>query len=103
MPKADDIIKAQLARLGSKKRKPRTPAPAPATTDTAKAAKVSVSLYPEDHERIRAIVAHLAQAGHVVSASRALQLALRTARVGPELVTAHEQAQDGRRTKGGTA
>jgi len=104
MPKSDDLLKAQLARLTpAKKRKARTTATRTAPAVTGKAGKVSVSLYPADHERIRAIVRYLADHGHVVSASRAMQLAVRTAPIGPQLETALAEihAQDGRRRDSG--
>lgn len=66
-----------------------------------KSEKVMISLYPEDQDRIRELLAWFASQGKTINTSLAIKSALRAARTGSELLDAYEQARslDQRRKK----
>lgn len=103
-----DTLQARLARSldqanrnegkGGAKVGRQSPAPAPLPAG-GKCTKLSVSLFETDLRRLDAIGAYMAERGHRLSTSHLVKLALRTAPLSEELVTALDQtrAEDGRK------
>jgi hypothetical protein len=77
----------------------RTPAPMAPITAERKCSKISISLFETDLERLGSIRAYMASRGEMISTSQAVKLALRTAPLAEDLLTALNaiRAEDGRK------
>ena len=58
-----------------------------------KSEKVMISLYPEDQDRIRELLAWFAAQGKTINTSLVIKSALRAVRTGSELLEGYEQAR----------
>lgn len=80
--------------------KPKTArtAPKPRTSKGAKYARLSISLFPTDLDRLNAIRSYLGARGHQITTSQAIKVALRTSRLSEDLTEALRaiKAEDGR-------
>lgn len=72
--------------------------PASTAADGRRCSRVTVSLYPADLERLRAIRSYMADRGELITQSAAVKLAIRTAATGQALAAAFEavRSEDGR-------
>lgn len=76
--KQDDIHTRLALSLDQANRKRKTPAATPEPTPARQCSKLSISLYPADLARVKAIQSFmLQQYGETVSRSQAIKLALR--------------------------
>ncbi len=100
--RSDELISKLGASLAKAPPAPPTPAPLPAGEENAElAAKISISLYTDDLDRVDAIIAHMAQNRCRVNRSEAIKLALRGVKLTSEMVDMYREIQrdDGRRKK----
>lgn len=90
-------LKARLAATTTKPSAPRPALPA-APANVRKGAKLCLSFYPADLDRIEAVRAFMADHGHRISTSQAVRLALRAVPLTEELraLLLATKAEDGR-------
>jgi hypothetical protein len=102
MTKHANTLQAKLAlsldQANTRDAKRAPAAPAPIATDR-KCSKLSISLFETDLERLGSIRAYMATRGEMISTSQAVKLALRTAPLADDLLTALSaiRAEDGRK------
>jgi hypothetical protein len=104
----DNAIKREIPAAPAPtaaKRKATAPRPkAPRPTAGGKCAKLSISIFPADLDRLEAIRSYMAARGHRISISQTVKLALRTARLSEDMTAALDaiKAEDGRASKRNT-
>jgi hypothetical protein len=94
---ARSLDEANTREAKARRLAPKVPAPLPGQR---RCRKLAVSLFPPDHERVKAIRAYiLAERGVSISTSAVIRLALRTAPLSTGLCKALDQAtgEDGRK------
>jgi hypothetical protein len=94
-----DKLAQSLDQANTREARTSRPAPAPEPPGTGKCAKISVSLFRSDLDRLQAIQDFMAARGSRISTSQAVKLALRTAPLSDTLQAALDQVrrEDGRK------
>ncbi len=98
--KLDDLMGAlgeganETTSEGDKRPAPTSRPPRASAPDSqGKSAKITFSLYPEDHQIIRELSAFFAGQGLSINSSLVIKAALRAVRPGSELLQAYHQAR----------